>query len=136
MSLHRGSRWGGGGCDTALQKICELHERPDRPYQWSFLTVMLPNQFLTSIFNLLEVFSQLATCQLAPGPFKEYLCACGRQTGHRNKPWGKQTEEEWTLKWPSIVSLSPMAYGWTNRLMNLLDMCIQADFCHQYDSLK
>ena len=59
---------------------------------------MLPNRFLTSISTLLDVFSQLATCQLAPGPFEEHPCTRGRQTGHRNKPRGKQTEEEWTVK--------------------------------------
>ena len=30
---------------------------------------MLPNQFLTLISTLLDVFSQLATCQPTPGPF-------------------------------------------------------------------
>ena len=59
---------------------------------------MLPNKFLTSISTLLEVFSQLVTCQPSPEPFKEHLRTCGRQTGHRNKPYGKQTEEEWTVK--------------------------------------
>ena len=76
---------------------------------------MLPNQFLTSISTLLEVFSQLATCQLAPGPFKEHPCAHGRQTGHRNKPWGKQTEEEWTVS--EIAINCYIAYGWTYRLV-------------------
>ena len=51
-----------------------------------------------NISTLLDVFSQLATCQLAPGPFEEHPCTRGRQTGHRNKPRGKQTEEEWTVK--------------------------------------
>ena len=74
---------------------------------------MLPTRFLTSIFTLLEVFSQLATCQLAPGPFEEHLYTRGRQTGHRNKPRGKQIKQEWTVKWPSIV----LAYRWTYRLV-------------------
>ena len=59
---------------------------------------LLPDQFLTSISTLLEVFSQLATFQLATGPFEEHLCTHGHHTGHRNKPRGKQTEEEWTVK--------------------------------------
>ena len=48
--------------------------------------------------HLARRFSQLATCQLAPGPFEEHPCTRGHQTGHRNKPRGKQTEEEWTVK--------------------------------------
>ena len=48
--------------------------------------------------HLLDVYSQLATCQAAPRPFKEHFCTRGRRTGHRSKPWGKQTEEEWTVK--------------------------------------
>ena len=58
----------------------------------------LLNPFLTPLSTLLEVFSQLATCQPAPGLFKEHPCTCGCQTGHRNKPREKQTEEEWTVK--------------------------------------
>ena len=66
---------------------------------------MLPNRYLTSISTLLEVFSQLATCQLAPGQFEEHLCTRGRHTGPRNKLQGKQTEEKRTVKLPSIVNL-------------------------------
>jgi len=36
---------------------------------------MLPNQFLTSISTLLDVFSQLATCQPTPKLFKELVDA-------------------------------------------------------------
>ena len=39
---------------------------------------MLPNRFLTSITTLLEVFSQLATRQLAPAPFEEHPWAPDR----------------------------------------------------------
>ena len=59
---------------------------------------MLPNQFLTSISILLEVLSQLATSQPLTEPSREHPCIRGRQTGHRNKPWGKQTEEDWTIE--------------------------------------
>ena len=102
MSPVQGRWMGSGGWDTALQKkltsymngliglsYCHFNCNPLK---------MLPNRFLTSISTLLEVFSQLATCQLAPGPFEEHPCTRGHQTGHRNKLWGKQTEEEWTVK--------------------------------------
>ena len=56
----------------------------------------------------LDIFSQLATHQLAPGPFEEHPCTRGHQTGHRNKPRGKQTEEEWTVKYHQLL-----AHGWT-----------------------
>ena len=39
MSLCRGGGWGGGGGDTALQNFYQSHERPNRPYQGSFLAV-------------------------------------------------------------------------------------------------
>ena len=32
------------------------------------------------------------------------LCTWGCQTSHRNKPQGRQTEEEWTVKKSSTVS--------------------------------
>ena len=100
---------GGGGWDTALQKICELHEWLSRTFPMVIfncnLFKMLPNRLLALIYTLLEVFSQLATCQLAPGPFEEHPCTRGCQTGHRSKPRGKQTKEEWTVKQSSIVSL-------------------------------
>ena len=61
-----------------LQKICELHERPNRTFPMVIINCnsfkMLPNRFLTSISPLLEVSNQLAICQLAPGPLKEHLC--------------------------------------------------------------
>ena len=44
MYLHRGGGWNGGGWNTTLQKNCELHEWPNRPYQWSFLTV-IPSKY-------------------------------------------------------------------------------------------
>ena len=95
MSLRRGRGWGGGGWDTALQNFYQPHEQPNR----SFLDVN-PTNAAKSILEstLLDVFSRLATYQPAPGPFKEHLCACGHQIGHRNKLWEKQTEEEWTVK--------------------------------------
>jgi len=57
---------------------------------------MLPNQFLTSISIVFEVFSQLAAYQFPPGPFREHLCTCmhGSHTGYKNKPWRMQ---EWTV---------------------------------------
>ena len=72
-------------------------------FQWSFSTVIPPkccqiDSWHLNPLALPEVFSQLATCQLAPGPFEECPCTHGHQTGHRNKPQGKQTEEEWTVK--------------------------------------
>ena len=62
---------------------------------------MLPHQFLISISILLEVFSQLVTCQLPPELFKKHPCTRGRQTGHRNwtpdrpqkQAMGKQTKQ-------------------------------------------
>ena len=93
ISLCRGGGWG-----TALQNFtCHINALPRvilccKPHK------MLPNQFLTSTSTLLDIFSQLTTCQLAPGPFKEHLCTRGCQTGHKNKPWEKQTEEEWIVK--------------------------------------
>ena len=72
---------------------------------------MLPIQFLTSVSILPEVLSQLAACEPPPGLFKEHPCAHGCQKGHRNKPCGNRTEEEWTVK------------------MNLLIVCVQSSFC-------
>jgi len=77
MALCRGSGLGGGGWDIALQHFSKIHEWPNKPYQWSFLAI---NQFQTLISTLLDVFSQLATCQPAPRPFKEHPCARGCQT--------------------------------------------------------
>ena len=36
--------------------------------------------------------------------YREHPCTRGCQTGHRNKTWGKQTEEKWTVKESSVVS--------------------------------
>ena len=96
MSLRWGGGWDGGRWDAALQNLYLSHEQPNRPYQLRVILSckphkMLLNQFLTSIS---DVFNQLATRQLAPGPFKEHPGARGRQIGHRNKPWEKQTKEE------------------------------------------
>ena len=76
------------------------------------ITKCCQNQFLTSISTLLDIFSQLATFQPAPGPFKEYPCAHGRKTGHRNKPWGKQTEEECTANSHQLLADGCEAIGW------------------------
>ena len=94
---------GSGGQDTALQKLASYTNGLIGLFHWSFSTV-IPSKInvAKSIpdinIHLVEVFNQLVTCQLAPGPFEEQLCTRGRQTGHRNKPQGKQTEEEWTVK--------------------------------------
>ena len=90
MSLHRGGGWG-GVWDTALQNFPSYiigligltrGHFYCKPYK------MLPIQFLTSISILLEAFSQLATCQLPPEPFKEHWCT------HETSHGGQQTEEE------------------------------------------
>ena len=70
---------------------------------------MLPNKFLTSIYILVEVFSQLDTYQLPKEPFREHTCTHGHQTGHKNKPWGKQAGQ-----WSSYQLL---ADGWSYRLV-------------------
>ena len=42
--------------------------------------------------HLARRFQPVGYLSLAPGPFEEHPCTRGRQTGHRNKPRGKQTE--------------------------------------------
>ena len=90
---------------------------------------MLPNQFLTSIsiLLLLEVFSQLATCQLAPGPFKEHPCTGGCQTGHRNRSWGKAERRGVDNEIALATSHQLLSY-WLHggKINRLLDVCVQA----------
>ena len=71
MSLCRG-----GGWVIALQKNLLVTRMAKQASPVVIFTCyhfkMLPNRFLTSMSTLLDVFSQLATCQLAPGPFEEH----------------------------------------------------------------
>ena len=90
---------GGGGWDTALQKICELHERTSRAFPMVIFNCnpfkMLLNRLLTLISTLPEVFSQLATSQLVPGPAPMHSWVPDRP---QKQERGKQTKEEWTVK--------------------------------------
>ena len=65
----------------------------------------------------------MAACYLQPEPYTERPCTRIHQTGHRNKPWGKQTEEEWTVE-VSLVVFDVSISG----KMNLFIVCVQTGF--------
>ena len=106
MSLRRGEGWGG----MQLYKIFTSHMNSPIGHTKGHFKLQTPQNAAKSIpginIHLAGRFQPVGhlLASTRPGPFKEHLCARGHQTGHRNKPWKKQTKEEWTVKEPSIVS--------------------------------
>ena len=94
MSPHRGGEWGGGGWDTALQDFSQLHKRP----KGSFLAVN-PTKFCLSIPDIIIYlaghFQPISHSLASTSAIKEHLCIARQATEY---PWGKQTEEELTVK--------------------------------------